>query len=91
MGGFFRFLSIALAIVCGIVGLIMGLGIIAEIFGGFWTVVSFFLFPIPIFISPWIAIFRDGDWTLFLINYGGAVACWILNLISVVLSSTLRS
>ena len=86
MAGFFRVLAIATYIICGIVGLILGLQLIAEMWGTFWTVVCFFLFPIPIYISPWIAIFRDGDWTLFLISYGGTAAYGLLNYISSLLS-----
>jgi len=86
MGGFFRFLAIAVAIICGIAGMIMGLRLIADMWGTFWTVVCLFLFPVPIYISPWIAIFRDGDWTLFLITYGGTAAYWILILISAAFS-----
>ena len=87
MRRFFRFLSNSVVIICGIVGLIMGLRLIADMWGTFWTTVCFFLFPIPLYVSPWIAIFRDGNWTLFLVSYGGTAAAWILNLISDVFTS----
>ena len=86
MGSVFRFLAIAVAIVCGIIGLVLGLRLIADMWGTFWTVVCLFLFPVPIYIAPLIAIFREGDWTLFFISYGGSVAAWILNLIAAAFS-----
>ena len=82
MGGFIRFLAIAVWVISGVAGLIMGLQLITDMWGTFWTVICFFACPIPIYISPWIAIFRDGDWTLFLISYGGTAVYIILNLIS---------
>lgn len=86
MGGFFRFLAFAVAIVSGIAGLILGLQLIADMWGSFWTIVCLLFFPVPIYISPWIAIFREGDWTLFIISYGGTAAYWILHLISAAFS-----
>ena len=86
MGRLFRILAYTVYIICGIVGLIMGLQLIADMWGTFWTSVCFFLFPIPIYISPLIAIFRDGDWTLFLISYGGTGAYLILSVISAAFS-----
>ena len=86
MAGIFRFLAFAVYIVCGIIALVLGLRLIAEMWGTFWTVVSLVIFPFPLYIAPLIAIFRNGDWTLFFVSYGGSIAAMILNGISLLFS-----
>jgi len=82
MSSFFKFLAFTVSTICGIIGLFLGLKLIASMWGTFWAVICFFLFPVPLYISPWIAIFRNGDWTLFILSYGGTAAYFLLILIS---------
>ncbi|OGU54013.1 MAG: hypothetical protein A2V66_02940 [Ignavibacteria bacterium RBG_13_36_8] len=83
MSTIFRILAYIVFAICGIIGLFLGVKLLASLWGTFWAVICLFVFPIPIYISPWIAIFKNGDWTLFILSYGGTAAYFLLNLISV--------
>lgn len=64
----------------GAIGLVWGLKIIASMWGVFWAFICLLIFPFPIYVSPWIAAIRDGDWRLFIVVYGGTAILLIANL-----------
>lgn len=86
MGKILIILSYIVYVVTGLIGLILCLGYLMDYWGTFWTVVSFFVFPIALYVTPLIALFKDGDWTLLLINYGGALVFGLLMLFGRMLS-----
>ena len=66
--------SIPAYFVMGITGLwslVISLKIIAEEFGEFWAFVAFWIAPILLTVTPFYEGFKNSNWYLAILTYGG--------------------
>ncbi|MBI4206615.1 MAG: hypothetical protein HY527_16460 [Betaproteobacteria bacterium] len=72
--------AIAMLIVVGVAGLIMGTGFVTRQWGMLAGIAAFFLWPITLVAVPWYAGFAHGDWLMLAVVYGGGIAGVVLYL-----------
>jgi hypothetical protein len=62
----------------GLSGLALSLLYVNELLGGRGVLFGLLLFPYTFLYFPFYSLFIEGDWNLFLINYGSMAAGWAL-------------
>lgn len=60
-------LSIILRIVLGLIGFYLELQVVYSLFGVIGVILGILLFPIVFAITPFVAIFKYGNWTILLV------------------------
>lgn len=66
--------GIAILIVVGVSGLIMGTGFVAREWGFYAAVGAFLLWPVTLLIVPWYAALAHYDWLMLIVVHGGGLA-----------------
>jgi hypothetical protein len=79
MSEFIRGLGSFIGIAGGLLGFVLSLFVAYSIFGISGVVGGLFLLPLVFALLPFYTAFALGSWTLFLLNYGSAVAYWLLH------------
>lgn len=62
----------------GIISFFWSMAVIIDNLGFFGGLVAFFIFPVTIAFAPFYVGFSTGDWTLFMITYGGGIVASII-------------
>ncbi len=78
MGSFLQMAGYAVMAISGLWASILSLGLVYDLFGLFWTVISIFILPIVFTVVPIYHGFTSGDWEITIIAYGGMGIAFIL-------------
>lgn len=69
----FKILGAISAIVFGLWGMILTVGIVSDVAGFLGVCIGFILFPVMFVAAPWYALVAWGDWLPLLVCYGGGI------------------
>jgi hypothetical protein len=91
LGDFLVSLAVVVWVVGGAYGAVQVLRYTYELLGVWWVMVGIIVLPVAMAVMPFVALFHDHSWSLFLGTWDAVMLGWILQLAGGMISDRPRS